>query len=145
MGFAQISPYLITILIAWVLAHLVKFIISQIKKEKQTLRSYLFTSGGMPSAHSAAVVSMATIIGLLDGIDSGLFGLALLFAIIVMYDAMKVRRSSGEQGLALIKLIKETKSKIAIPRVAKGHTPTEVVVGALLGVAIGYVVFLSTI
>ena len=145
MGFEQISPYLITILLAWAGAHIVKFIISALKKEKQTLKSYLFVSGGMPSAHSAAVVAMATIIGLKDGIESGLFGLALVFAVIVMYDAMKVRRSSGEQGMVINKLIKEAKSKIELPRVAKGHTPTEVAFGALLGATIGFVVFLSTI
>jgi acid phosphatase family membrane protein YuiD len=98
----------------------------------------------MPSAHSAAVVAMLTIIGLKDGIETGLFGLALLFAIIVMYDAVKVRRSSGEQGQAIHKLIKETGSKAKLPRVAMGHTPTEVALGAVLGAAIGLVVFLST-
>jgi len=145
MGYELISPYLITILLAWLVAHLVKYIISSIKKEKQSIRSYLFISGGMPSAHSAAVVAMATIIGLKDGIGSGLFGLATLFAIIVMYDAMKVRRSAGEQGVVLLKLIKETKLKTAQPRVAMGHTPLEVSFGALLGLVIGIVVFLSTI
>jgi uncharacterized protein len=144
MGFEIISPYLITILIAWIVAHVVKFVISYIKKEKQTLRSYLFISGGMPSAHSATVVAMATIIGLRDGFGSGLFGLAVLFAMIVMYDAMKVRRSSGEQGIAIRGLIKETKSKVEFPRVAKGHTPLEVALGSILGVVVGLVVFLST-
>jgi acid phosphatase family membrane protein YuiD len=144
MRFEIISPYVITILVAWIIAHVVKFVISYIKKEKQTLRSYLFISGGMPSAHSATVVAMATIIGLKDGFGSGLFGLAVLFGMIVMYDAMKVRRSSGEQGFAIHRLIKETKSKIELPRVAKGHTPLEVALGAVLGVIVGIVVFLST-
>jgi acid phosphatase family membrane protein YuiD len=144
MQVIQISPYLITILLAWVMAHIIKFVISSINKEKRTLRAYLFISGGMPSAHSAAVAAMVTIIGLKNGIGSGLFGLALLFAVIVMYDAVKVRRSSGEQGAVILKLIKETNSKIKLPRVAKGHTPTEVALGVLLGVAIGAVVFLST-
>ena len=140
-----ISPYIISILAAWLLAHAVKYIISSIKKEKQTLKSYLFASGGMPSAHSAAVVAMATVIGLKDGINSGLFGLALLFAIIIMYDAMKVRRSSGEQGAVIHQLIKDLKIKIKLPRVAKGHSPLEVGFGALLGLIIGVVVFLSTV
>jgi len=140
-----ISPYLITILLAWLGAHVIKYIVSSLRNEKLTLKGYLFTSGGMPSAHSAAVISMATIIGLRDGFDSGLFGIAMLFAVIVMYDAMKVRRSSGEQGLVIHKLIKETKSKIEPPRVAKGHSPTEVALGAMLGVIVGFVVFLSTI
>jgi acid phosphatase family membrane protein YuiD len=144
MNIDVVSPYLITIFLAWLGAHIVKYIISSIKKEKQSIRSYLFISGGMPSAHSAAVVAMATIIGLMNGFGTAIFGLALLFAIIVMYDAMKVRRSSGEQGLAISQLIKETKSKINLPRVAKGHTLMEVVFGALLGAVIGLVVFLST-
>lgn len=145
MFFGLISPYLITILFAWLIAHIVKFIISSIKNEKQTIKSYLFSSGGMPSAHSAAVVAMATIIGLKDGFESGLFGLATLFAVIVMYDAIKVRRSSGEQGIAIHKIFKELKTKINLPRVAKGHTPLEVGFGALLGLVIGVVVFLSTL
>jgi len=145
MEFSPISPYLITILLAWLVAHTTKYIFSLIKNEKLTLKSYLFASGGMPSAHSAAVVSMATIIGLRDGVDSGLFGLAFLFAVIVMYDAMKVRRSSGEQGVVILQLIKEFKSKLKLSRVSKGHSPIEVAFGAALGVIIGYVVFLSTI
>lgn len=98
----------------------------------------------MPSAHSATVVSMATIIGLTQGLDSSIFGLSALFASVVMYDAMMVRRSSGEQGVAVRKLIQETHSTIRIPRAAKGHTPVEVLVGALLGLIIGAVVFLAT-
>jgi len=139
-----ISPYLITIIVAWLGAHAIKYVISSINKEKYNLRSYLFISGGMPSSHSTTVIAMAMVIGLRDGFGSGLFGIAALFSLIVMYDAMKVRRSSGEQGAAIIKLIKETKSKIDPPRVAKGHTPLEVAVGAILGAIIGIVVFLST-
>jgi hypothetical protein len=145
MSVIQISPYLITILLAWVSAHIIKFVISYVNKERRTLRAYLFISGGMPSAHSAAVVAMLTIIGLKDGINSGLFGLAVLFAVIVMYDAVKVRRSAGEQGMAIHKLIKVTGSKVNLPRVAKGHTPTEVALGAVLGAAIGIVVFIATL
>jgi len=145
MRFDIFSPYLITILLAWLSAHLIKFVISLKNNERLTLRSYLFISGGMPSAHSATVVAMTTIIGLKLGFGSGIFGLAVLFAMITMYDALKVRRSSGEQGLAIQKLIKETKCDIDLPRVSKGHTPLEVVLGSILGLAIGIVVFLSTI
>lgn len=144
MNFWIISPYLLTILIAWLGAHTIKYVFSSMKKEKLNLRSHLFISGGMPSGHSATVMAMATIIGLRDGLDSGLFGLASLFAIIVMYDALKVRRSSGEQGEAIYGLIKEGKSTVKLPRVAKGHTPLEVILGAVVGVTIGIVVFFST-
>lgn len=139
-----ISPYLITIFVAWFGAHIIKYVVSSIKKEKHGFRSHLFISGGMPSSHSATAVALMTVIGLRDGLGSGLFGLATLFALIVMYDAMKVRRSSGEQGEAIQQLIKEQKSKVKLPRAARGHTPLEVVAGASLGLIIGIVVFLST-
>ena len=140
-----VSPYLVAIVIAWLGAHVIKFIFSLIKKEKYSLRSYLFMSGDMPSSHTATVVAVATLIGLRDGISSGLFGLAVLFALIVMYDAMKVRRSSGEQGEAIKSLIEAQKIDIKLPRVSKGHTPVEVGFGAIFGAIIGIVVFLSTI
>jgi acid phosphatase family membrane protein YuiD len=144
MKINMISPYLITIIVAWLGAHIIKYIFRYIKKEKRGFRSQLFASGGMPSSHSATVMAMATIIGLRDGVNSGLFGLAALFALIVMYDAMNVRRSSGEQGLAITELINEHKSSVKVPRISKGHTPPEITIGALLGIIIGTIVFLAT-
>lgn len=139
-----ISPYLVAIFCAWFSAHIIKYCISRVKKEKFRFKSQLFTSGGMISSHSATVVSMTTIIGLKDGVTSGLFGMSVLLALVVMYDAMKVRRSSGEQGEAIISLIKEQESQIRLPHVAKGHTPVEVFLGASLGLVISIIVFLST-
>jgi acid phosphatase family membrane protein YuiD len=138
------SPYIIALFVAWLGAHIIKYVISHIKDEKRDFGASLFRSGGMPSSHSTTVASIVTLIGLRDGFDSGLFGLAALFALIVMYDAAKVRRSSGEQGIAIQQMIREQKSKIKLPRAAQGHTPLEVSIGALLGVLIGVVVFLST-
>jgi acid phosphatase family membrane protein YuiD len=89
-------------------------------------------------------MSLATVIGLKDGLNTGLFGLAILIAMIVMYDAVKVRRASGEQGEAIAAIIKEQGSKVEIPYIAKGHTVIEVVAGAAFGIAIGVVVFLAT-
>lgn len=130
---------------AWLIDHIIKITIRLIKKEKLGFWSQIFNSGGMPSSHSATTVSLAVIIGLINGFGSAIFALAALFSIIVMYDAVKVRRSSGEQGIAIRQLIKEQKSSVKLPRVALGHTPAEVVVGALLGATIGLVVFLSTL
>lgn len=138
------SPYLIAILIAWCSAHIFKYLVSVVRDEKHGLRSHLFRSGGMPSSHSASAVALVTLIGLKDGFESAIFGLGALFALIVMYDAVKVRRSSGEQGEAIHSLIKEQQSGVKPPRAAKGHTPFEVVVGASLGLIIGIVVFLAT-
>jgi acid phosphatase family membrane protein YuiD len=138
------SPYIIAIIAGWVIAQGAKYLIMVVKHRSFDHLRQLYLSGNMPSAHSATVVALVVIIGLRDGFASGLFGLAALLASIVMYDAMMVRRSSGEQGKAIQQLIKEQKSKVALPRAAKGHTPVEVVAGAALGVVIGLVVFLAT-
>jgi acid phosphatase family membrane protein YuiD len=98
----------------------------------------------MPSVHTATVVSLMTVIGLIQGIESSTFAIATLFAVIVMYDAVMVRRSSGEQGVALHALIREQKSKVQLPRAAKGHEPLEVAVGAIIGLGVGLFVFFIT-
>jgi len=140
----MISPYIIAIIAGWLVAQGVKYILVAIKQRRFDHIRQLYLSGNMPSSHSATVVALVVLIGLKDGVDSGLFGLAVLFASIVMYDAVMVRRSSGEQGIAIQELIKEQKSAVALPRAAKGHTPVEVLVGAILGAVIGLVVFLAT-
>ncbi|TAL14362.1 divergent PAP2 family protein [Patescibacteria group bacterium] len=145
MGFS-ISPYLIAALVAWVVAQGLKYIIASIKaKNLSSNKRQLYLSGGMPSAHSATVIALLVVVGLRDGIGSGLFGLAALFAAIVMYDAVMVRRSSGEQGTAIIALIREQKSRVPLPRAAKGHTPIEVVVGVVIGFIVGIIVYYSTL
>ncbi len=140
----HISPYIAAIILGWVVAQGSKYVVTSLKE--RTFRSFrhLYLSGNMPSAHSATVAALLTVIALKDGTESGLFGLATLFAAIVMYDAVMVRRSSGEQGLAIQQLIKEQKSRVKIPRTAKGHKPLEVAVGATIGVVLGAVVFLAT-
>lgn len=140
-----ISPYLIAVFIAWFSSHIAKYIVAVIRGENVKFNLSIFESGGMPSSHTATAISLTTIIGLRDGFNTGLFGLAGLFAIIVAYDALKVRRSSGEQGIALKRLIIEQESEVDIPRISKGHTPLEVAAGAVFGMIIGVVVFLSTI
>jgi acid phosphatase family membrane protein YuiD len=139
-----LSPYLIAIVAAWLIAQGAKYLLIAVKHRSFNHFRQLYLSGNMPSAHSATVVALCVVIMLRDGVDSGLFGLAALFAGIVMYDAMMVRRSVGEQGKAIQNLIKEQKSSVALPRAAKGHTPVEVAAGAVLGAVIGLVVFLAT-
>lgn len=142
----HLSPYILTIAISWIVAQGSKYLIVAIKSKDFRKLRQLYLSGNMPSAHSATVVSMATVVGLIHGFDSALFGISLMFAGVVMYDAVMVRRSVGEQGLAIQALIGAIKSNdpVAIPRSAKGHTPLEVLVGAALGVVIGVVVFIAT-
>ncbi len=143
---AIISPYIIAGILGWVIAQSVKYLIISAKHRRLVSLRQLYGSGNMPSAHSATVIAVLTVIGLIDGVGSGLFGLATVFASVVLYDAMMVRRSSGEQGASLTALIKEQKSTVRLPRVAKGHTPLEVLVGSILGLAVGaavYIVYVS--
>lgn len=140
----MVSPYILAIFLAWIMGQGTKYVILVVKHRSFNHFRQLYISGNMPSAHTATVVSVATLIGLNEGVNSSLFGLAVLVAGIVMYDAVMVRRSSGEQGAALQELIREQHSKVALPRAAKGHTPIEVLVGAGLGLVIGLVVFLAT-
>ena len=145
MDAQALSPYLLAAGLAWLTAQFLKYVFASIKARNIRQFKQFYLSGDMPSAHSATVVALATTIGFFDGANSAIFALALVFAAVVMYDAVMVRRSSGEQGAALIAFFTEVKSKIAPPRVAKGHTPLEVVAGAIVGVLIAIVVYFATI
>lgn len=136
-----ISPYITAGLLGWLVAQLSKYVVASIKTHSFASLRQLYFSGNMPSAHSATTVALLTVIGLKDGLSSGLFGLALIFTSVVIYDAVMVRRSSGEQGESLTALIKEQGSSVRLPRVAKGHTPVEVIVGSIMGFIIGLVTF----
>ena len=136
----RISPYLLTIIVSWIIAQGAKYLVVAIKNRSLANFRQLYLSGNMPSAHSATVVALLTVIGFKDGVSSGLFGLAAIFTAVVLYDAVMVRRSSGEQGESLTHLIKEQKSSVRLPRVAKGHTPLEVVVGSVVGLVVGVLV-----
>ena len=140
----NISPYLLAIILGWIIAQGLKYVFGSIKTRTFGNYRQLYLSGNMPSAHSATVAALATVVGLKDGFGSPLFAIAALFAAIVMYDAVMVRRSSGEQGTAIQALIQEVKSKVLVPRAAKGHTPEEVIVGVVIGIIIGTAVFLAT-
>ncbi len=140
-----LSPYIIAGAAGWIVSQFSKYVVASFRAGRPASLRQLYLSGHMPSAHSATVVAVLMIIGLKDGVQSGLFGLALVFTLVVIYDAMMVRRSSGEQGIALTALIEEKKSKVPLPRVALGHTPLEVAVGSLLGVVVGLATYFATI
>lgn len=140
----MLSPYILAIALAWIVAQGSKFLVASLKQWGTFDVRQLYLSGNMPSAHSAAAVALVTIVGVKDGIESSVFALSVLFAAVVMYDAVMVRRSAGEQGKAIHALINEQKSKVALPRAAKGHEPLEVAVGSLVGMAVGLFVFFVT-
>jgi len=140
----KISAYLIALVAAWLIAHIIKYAVAMAKGRQVDFTHQLFISGGMPSSHAATSVAVWTVILCKDGINSGLFGLATLFTLIVCYDAVKVRRSVGEQGVAIQKIIEVEKLTVAVPRAAKGHTPLEILAGSVLGALIGLVVIIAT-
>ncbi len=98
----------------------------------------------MPSSHSAVVTSLSTMIGKEYGIDSAIFAISLIFAFIVMYDAAGVRRAAGKQAKILNKIV-ETPGLTGVEvseRLVEvlGHTPIQVLVGALIGIVVGIIV-----
>lgn len=139
-----ISPYLLSLLFAWVVAQGAKLIIASVKSKGAIDYRNLYISGDMPSSHSAVAIALMTVVGMRDGVETALFAIATLFAAIVMYDAVMVRRSTGEQGAAIQALIKEQKSKVRLPRAAKGHQPAEVAAGAAVGLVVGLFVYIIT-
>lgn len=139
--------YLVAAGLAWVAAQCLKHLARLAGRNQRIFkgnpRNLLLLSGGMPSAHSATVIALTLMIGLVDGFNSGLFALSFLFASVIMYDAMMVRYSSGRQGDLLNRLLLENKSKLLPVRVAHGHTVAEVIAGAVLGMIVSLVVFFT--
>ena len=86
-----VSPYLLAVALAWVGAQGLKYVFAVLKTKKIGSFRQLYVSGNMPSAHSASVVALATVVGLIEGTGSAIFGLSALFAAVVMYDAVMVR------------------------------------------------------
>ena len=120
-------------------AQCIKFVLHLITKHEIDLTLFT-TTGGMPSSHSAGVVSLALTIGILSGFKSVDFALATGFALVVMYDASGVRRAAGKQAACLNKIIQDFyKHDVAQfggrLKELLGHTPLQVVMGALYGLA----------
>src|SRR5256712_12076182 len=126
--------------VAWAVAQISKTIYELIR-QRRLLVSRLVSSGGMPSSHSALVTGLATATGRVSGLSSASFAIAVVLAAIVMYDAAGVRRAVSIQARILNQMIDEAfqGQPFAEKRLREliGHTPVQVFVGALLGIAIG--------
>lgn len=133
-----ISIFWLAPLAAWFVAHLIKFVISLAKPKAKADLGVFVRAGGMPSSHSAVVVALAVVIAVRSGMDSAEFGLAAVLAIIVMFDALNVRRAVGEQGTLLQNLLQKAGNTLR-PFEAKGHLPSEVVVGSTVGIFVALV------
>ena len=142
----NIPVYLLAAASGWFVAQVLKYIFGALKNGKWFDSSVVLHSGNMPSVHTATVFSLATFVGIKDGFETSIFALAFLFSAVVAYDAMGVRRSSGEQGQAIKEAIKNKSIKAKIPYVALGHTKLEVAAGGIIGVSVGvFVAFFTSI
>ncbi len=133
------NKVLVSCMVSWFIAQTLKIILSLYKDKKLDLTRFV-GAGGMPSSHTAFVMSLATAVGKINGWDSPSFAISIVLAFIVMYDAAGVRRAAGNQAkilniiindLAQHKPLGEEKLKELL-----GHTPVEVLAGALLGIII---------
>jgi hypothetical protein len=147
----MITEYLYVPLIVFAIAQCIKFLLAMFRGEYRP--SLLFASGGMPSVHSATVTSLAMVALIEGGVASPLFGVAGVFAAIVIYDSLGVRRAAGEQAKVLNVLISDLSSSGAVKvpgkyghlREVLGHRPLEVLIGMILGVFLTGVVMASQV
>ncbi|MDO5305489.1 MAG: divergent PAP2 family protein, partial [bacterium] len=127
---------------AAIIAQILKFLGYLITHQSINFK-ILTTTGGMPSSHSAGVVSLATVVGLICGFISVEFAIATGFAMVVMYDAAGLRRAAGKTAACLNKMMEEFYEGKPLDPQTKlkellGHTPFEVFVVSLLGVEIAF-------
>jgi len=137
------SPIFLSALTSWFFAQFIKALISVIRNrskiaKRDLLVTMIWTTGGMPSSHSAVVSALTTAVGFEVGFDSPLFMVSLFFAAMAIRDALGVRQAAGNQARALNQIIDDmnTRWKTVHKPVKEihGHKGSEVVVGCLLGV-----------
>lgn len=139
---------------AIIIAQFIKIPIKLIFARELSFR-IAFSTGGMPSSHSAAVTALTTAIGIVEGVTSSIFALSCIFSVITMYDASGVRRQAGEHAAVLNRLVKEfqhffeeakewnNKEEIERREDLKellGHEPIEVFFGAITGILVAFLV-----
>lgn len=139
--FTQIitNKYLYVPALLWFGIQLFKLIYDLVVTKKFNFKRIL-GAGGMPSSHSAVVCGLATMVGKSTGFSSPTFAIAAVFALVVMYDAAGIRRAAGKQAKLLNKIVntpglkvEEVQEKLVE---VLGHTPIQVLVGAIIGVVV---------
>ena len=137
------NKYLYVPLIVWFCIQAFKVIYELIKTKKFNFKR-IVGAGGMPSSHTAVVTTLATMIGKNEGLDTPIFAMAVIFSLVVMYDAAGVRRAAGKQAALLNKIINtpglsglQVQEKLVE---VLGHTPFQVIVGATIGIVVGLIV-----
>jgi acid phosphatase family membrane protein YuiD len=116
------------------------FVLGRRRNAREAIEVAIWRTGGMPSSHSALVCSLTTSVAFVEGISSNLFVFSFWFTLVVLRDAMGVRRAAGLQARALNSLGRQSAEKLGCEfhavKEIQGHSPLEVVVGGLLGIFI---------
>ncbi len=137
---------LMSAVVAWLSAQIIKIFTGVFQNKKMSLRVLLFSTGGMPSSHAAAVVALATAVGLSQGFGSPVFAVSGVLSVIVMIDASGVRYETGKQATIINRITKELFSgkvediNTGLKELV-GHTPFQVFMGFLLGIAVASLMF----
>ncbi|MBI5150558.1 MAG: divergent PAP2 family protein [Candidatus Omnitrophica bacterium] len=129
------NKVLIITLLVWAIAQGVKVLLGVIRERKFNFKWFIGT-GGMPSSHAAGATALATATGLHMGFDSVVFALAVVFAMVTMFDAQGVRRSAGQQAALLNQMMDEVYwGRFESGRLIEliGHTPLQVIIGSAFG------------
>ncbi len=143
-GAIEVNPPLALALIAMISAQLFKFLFGWVRFGRPDF-TRLMGTGGLPSAHSASVTALSVAVGIGSGWKSPLFGVAAFFSLVIMYDATGIRRAAGRQARVLNRMLDELKDyhKLEGERMKEllGHTPLEVLVGALYGAFVAFTLY----
>ncbi|RWR96446.1 Acid phosphatase/vanadium-dependent haloperoxidase-related [Cinnamomum micranthum f. kanehirae] len=136
------NPTFVSWLLAWVIAQSIKMFLNFVVERKWDFM-ILFSSGGMPSSHSALCMALTTAVAIRDGTAGSLFAVCLAISLVVMYDAIGVRRHAGLHAEILNKIVEDLFQGHPISqrklKVLLGHTPSQVIAGALLGILVACV------
>lgn len=138
------NPILLVPAFSWLIAQVIKTIINAIVNKRIEI-SRLFGDGGMPSGHSATVMALTSMCGFEVGFGSVSFAISAILAVIVMHDALGVRREAGKHAESIISIVAvindymsehDANIKTDKLKVLVGHTPLQVLCGGLLGIAV---------
>ncbi len=134
---------IIAVVIANISAQILKTIVAALQNKRLDY-SMLITTGGMPSSHTSSVIALSASIGMIRGFGSIAFSIAVAIAAVVMYDAQGIRRSASKQASVLNKLIRQMPDDVDLSQIKLkellGHSPQEVLAGAVLGIIISIIV-----
>lgn len=132
--------------LGWFIAQFIKLVAGFVKKRGKLSFSdmiyYMTKSGGMPSGHTASFVALDTALALIYGLDTPVFAVAVCATMIFIYDAVNVRYAVGEHGKLLNEIAESDDNPKTKPqKIVEGHTIPQVIVGAILGVLMGFLAF----